>query len=197
MIDMNNPYRVLLYGWLSAVMMMMCAHGVETMTLEQRLAALAQTAAREIHFVEEKHSWILAEPVISEGVLKYDAGTGVLSKQVLKPEQMSMSISGDQIKIMQAKQQRQLQIPKDSPVHDLLLALRALLAGDVAALQRNFIINYQPAETTWVVTLTPRDPVLNGKLARIEVAGKENGNQVDTIEIILANGDRQLMHLQP
>jgi hypothetical protein len=178
-------------GWLLPALW---AYAANDVTVEQKLAALAQSAAAEIRLVEEKHSWVLSKPVISEGVLQYDAATATLSKQVLKPEPMSMSISGDQIKITRAQQQRQLRVPRDSPLRDLLLALRALLAGDVAALRRNFIIDYQAQENTWDIRFTPRDPVLTGKLARISVSGSDD--QVASIDITLANGDRQLMRLQ-
>jgi hypothetical protein len=188
---MKSPYFSITFLWL----LVFCAYGADEPTLEQKLATLAQKAATEIRFVEEQHSWVLAEPVISEGLLKYDAGSGTLTKQVLKPEPMSLTISGDRIDISRGQQQRRLNIARDSPLHDMLLALRALLAGDAAALRRSFIVDYQSRDTPWRIRLTPRDPALGSKLARIEVVGRDD--QVDSIEITLASGDRQLMRLQP
>lgn len=72
----------------------------------------------------------------------------------------------------------------------MLAGFRALLGGDVSALQEDFELSAQGSEAHWMITLTPRSGALKRQLASIVIDGRER--EPRCLTMIDANGDSSI-----
>jgi hypothetical protein len=156
--------------------------------VKERLQLLADQAGTPLNFEETRNSGLLSEPITVRGRLIYDAATGQLTKQVDTPRPARLSVTETHL-VAQVGDgpRRRLPLDRRPDLAGLLVAVRALLAGDVAAVENRFDTTLASDEDTgeWVLALQPRDPNLAEDLRRVEVMGL--GDQVHTLQATLGN----------
>lgn len=166
-------------------------------SLEERLEALAARPDTVLHYEETRQSDLLDEPVIVRGRLEYDADSGRLTKWVDEPKPGRLTVTPTHLEAQSGNgRTRRLPLERRPEFAALLGGIRALLAGDAAALEHAFLGEYgESADGSWTLSLTPRSETVRRRLERIDISGA--GVRVGTITTILADGRRERLRILP
>ena len=89
---------------------------------------------------------------------------------------------------------RALEAAQRADIAPFIDSLRATLAGDLAALERSYMLQYEPRADGWSLLLTPRDARLARTIARIRLAGRDA--QLREVAIDSSDGDRSVMTIE-
>lgn len=156
------------------------------------VAALAQQKALTVRFSEERRLQYLTEPVRLEGTLSFDPPDR-LEKRVLRPKRERMTVEGDLITIETVPGDPKVRVfLSDYPaLGAFVTALRALLSGDPADLERVFLPALAGTEEAWSIRLTPRLPEVRGRVSEIHISGA--GRRIASIDILETGGDRSII----
>lgn len=166
-------------------------------TIERLVAALAVPGERTAAFVERRHSVLFRNPPEVRGTLRF-MPPGLLERDVSHPRRESVRIDGERVTVRtwgedgQPNVQR-LTLAAQPQLAALADTLRAILAGDFAALERRFVMRLAQPPPHWRLELAPRDDQM--PLASIRLAGL--AGEVERIEIVEASGDRTEILLTP
>jgi hypothetical protein len=158
------------------------------------MALLAQHTHARADFVEQQFLAVLDRPLESWGALVYDAPDH-LEKRTEKPREEILLVSGDTIIIERAHRRHELDLRKFPQVLPFVEGIRATLAGDRAALERAFHVEFSGDLGQWMLLLQPSQPALRTAVSQIRIDGERD--QLLHVEIIQADGDRSLMTLRP
>lgn len=161
-------------------------------TLTQLMSSLAQRKHGEVSYREEDHLAILDRPVKSSGVLVYDAPDR-LEKRTLKPKQESLVLQGDELTARRGRRTYHLQLSAYPQVAPLVAAIRDTLAGNEAALERAFKVDFTGTGQDWKLRLVPLDEEVARKVSGVELAGA--GDEIRSVTISQVDGDRSVMTL--
>lgn len=182
---------------IAALMAAACACGTaiaQPWSIE-RLQRLLQGMPRsEVRFTELRESRWLAAPVESSGTLRSSAG--MLEREVELPRRETWRILGDRMQVGTPGSDRVMEIPLERAPALAALAqtLRSVMAGDLEALNRDFLLALAGDERDWTLQLTPRQPDVARQLRQISVQGA--GRRLSTIVIVESLGDRTTTRLQ-
>jgi len=160
--------------------------------LDDVMQRLAARRHGEAGFVERHYLSLLKKPVESRGKLLYDAPDR-LEKITLEPRPESLLLEGDLLTISRdhRSQTRALRsVPQALPMVE---SIRATLAGDRAALERLFRLEFSGDEAHWTLLLIPRETALSDVVSAIRIEG--TGSDLFQVEIRQPDGDRSLMTL--
>lgn len=156
---------------------------------------LAQAPERRAAFREVKRLAALDEPLHSSGTLLYRR-PGYLEKVTLFPHRERLVVDGDRLAITLGDEPpRVVELGGQPALRALIDAVRAPLAGDLAALQRTFEVGTEPAPRGWLLRLTPRDPAAARIVRQVSIHGEDA--DVASIRIVEASGDEQLLLIDP
>jgi len=87
---------------------------------------------------------------------------------------------------------RLAEYPQLAPLID---SIRATLAGDRAALERVFELEFHGTLEHWQLRLTPRDATLAATLTHIDMQGERDA--VREVQVQQGDGDRSVMSITP
>lgn len=146
-----------------------------------------------IAFMETRYSSLLVQPLILEGYLGYKPANRSLVKHVTWPRESHISIDATAIVITNNNQQTRWHLSERPVLHITFLGLRALLEGNLTSLREHFALGYTTSENTWQLLLRPRNKLISQHMESWRITGEES--QIDSIQIIMTNGDRQHMQL--
>ena len=161
--------------------------------LGQLMETLAQTQSSRANFVEKKSIALLDKPVESSGELLYTAPDR-LEKRTFKPKPESMVVKGDELLIERGRQKHRLQLQAYPELAAFIDSIRGTLAGNRAALERNYRLSLEGSAERWTLQLLPLDEKMQAVIQHIRIAGVRD--QVRSIEINQADGDRSVMAIQ-
>jgi Outer membrane lipoprotein carrier protein LolA-like len=163
--------------------------------LDELMRRLASVPERRAVFEEEKTLAVLTEPLRSNGRLLYRRPAH-LEKITYPPHAESLVIDGNRLAITVGDEPpRSVDLEGHPEIAALVDAMRATLAGDLTALQRSFSLQLDGSLAGWRLILGPRDGPTKRLLRRAEIEGA--GDQVRTVIITQANGDRSVMTVHP
>lgn len=164
---------------------------------EQRLQQLAEQAEAPLYFEEIRSSGLLARPMTVRGTLTYDPVTKQLTKQIESPRPARLSVTETHL-VAQVEDGRLRRLPlaQRPDLAALLVAVRALLAGQVDAVMTRFdvALETEVASGEWTLALRPLDAQLAQNLALLEVQGRND--RVHTLQATL-DGEVQRMTILP
>ncbi len=160
--------------------------------LQQVMALLAQRKHGEVSFVEEDDLAILDRPVKSSGMLIYDAPDR-LEKRTLKPKKQSLVLQGDELTVQRGHRTYRVQLSAYPQVAPLVDAIRDTLAGNEAALEKVFKVQFTGTLADWKLLLVPLDEEVVSKVRRVRIAGARD--EIRSVEILQVGGDRSVMTL--
>lgn len=194
--------RVLPSGLMAILMFLGNLAGVTAAAVEQAgwsLQSLMHTIAtvknRNDHFTETKELAILDLTLTQEGTLHFQAPDR-LSKQILTPEPSSFEIAGNQATIKSAGDPDQVISLEDNPqLRAFSESIRAVLAGDLQALQTHFRTKLKGNAEHWELQLEPLDDLLAMQVDHIEVRGE--GSNIRQFIVLENGGDRTVTTLEP
>jgi Outer membrane lipoprotein carrier protein LolA-like len=162
--------------------------------LDRVMGALAQRKHGHVSFVEHKSIAILDKPVESSGELLYDAPDR-LEKRTVKPKPESLVLSGGVVTVQRGRRQYVLDLTQYPQVVPFIESIRATLAGDRAALERVFKLDFSGSLDHWTLGLVPLDPKLVSTVRQIHIEGEKDN--IRSVEIQEADGDHSLLTIGP
>ena len=179
---------------IKALMLLSCflttpVHALELSALLQLFSQQKQSSA---DFNEKKHVSFLDEPIISSGTMKF-ISPNKLQKHILKPEKISQIINANELEIINSDESYTVSLDEHPEFSIMLRATINVLAGDHAALKKDFKINYKTTESNWNLQLSPHDSYVAGYVESIRLEG--NKNIISKITITEPNHDETITYL--
>lgn len=173
--------------------------------LDRLLAALAAAAPGRVRFTEERHLELLTVPVRLSGTLSF-VPPARLERHVLMPREERWTIDGDQVEVEtpaagdRSEDSIVIALSDHAPLAALVTGLRAILAGDAAALAAVYTIALDGGagdadRAGWSLRLTPRPATFREAVQEVRLDG--TGSGIATIEVIETDGDRTLIRIDP
>ena len=162
--------------------------------LDTVMSLLAQRRHGKVEFIEQKFLAILSHPVESSGELLYDAPDH-LEKRTLLPRAETLVLAGSMLTTERGGHTRVLDLHRYPQVQPFVESIRATLAGDRAALERTFHVEFSGTVRRWSLTLAPLDRQLQRTVRQVQIDGSQD--QLLRVEIRQTDGDRSLMTLRP
>jgi Outer membrane lipoprotein carrier protein LolA-like len=161
--------------------------------LDQLMRLLAARRHGEVSFVEQHFMKLTKRPVESLGELIYDAPDR-LEKRTLEPRPETLTVAGSVLTIERKGRSHVIDLEAYPAVVPFVGGIRATLAGDLAALERMFAVDYAGDLAGWALTLTPRDPEVAKTVSRVRIDGMRD--TLLKVEILETDGDRSVMTLR-
>lgn len=136
------------------------------------IGRLAKPAPATVAFREVRFSSLVSEPLIVGGELVYTDATS-LDRRVTLPYRETVAIRGESVRVeREGSPPRSFGLNRAPELRGLLSGFTALLAGDSAALERNFSIAANGSNDAWTLELTPTDKRARRRLQQIVVNGR-------------------------
>lgn len=165
------------------------------LTIAGLMADLAAVPERHATFVETKTLHALAAPIETHGTLAWRR-PDQLEKITAPPHSERLSLSGERLRLTLGDQPtREIDLAAAPPIAGIVTAIRATLAGDLAALERDYSVGLEGDQAHWRLTLVPSDPAVARflRVARIEGSGPTP----DLVAFEQSNGDASVMRITP
>lgn len=170
----------------------------ETWGAQQLMQALAQVKRSESRFVEKKSSVYLAVPLTVTGFLLYEAPLR-LEKHSVTPVDERFAVIGDRVSIEREVQGKrvshQITLADYPALRPFVESVRATLAGDLATLERFYVVACNGTAERWQLHLLPREAELRELVTEVRIAGRHDA--IHSIEVREASGDSSLMTILP
>jgi hypothetical protein len=176
-----------------AGLLLLAALGGAGSELDQVMALLAQRQHGRVEFIEQQFLAVMKRPIESSGELRYDAPDR-LEKRTLLPKQETLELAGGILTTQRGARRRVLDLHRYPQILPFVESIRATLAGDRAALERVFRVEFAGSVERWSLTLTPLDQELLRTVQLVQIDGSRD--QLRHVEIRQADGDRSLMTLR-
>ncbi len=192
---MTRAFRFLL----PVLMLLAIAPGTAAQTapawrVDTLMQSLSHNTGGKARFVERKYLALLDAPIESSGELVYKAPDR-LERHTFKPKPESMVLDGSALTLTRESGSLHMDLRDYPDAAALIESIRSTLAGDRAALERNYRLGLSGARSAWTLDLSPADPKITELVLRIRIEGHDG--QIDTVEILLADGDRSVMQITP
>jgi hypothetical protein len=167
------------------------AEAVDTDTgLDQLMQHLAQRQHGHASFVERHFIAILDRSIETSGELFYDAPDH-LEKRTNLPKPESLILDRGTLSVHRGSHDFVLSLRDYAPVAPFIDSIRAILAGDLPALNRTYTLVFAVEGDRWHLVLVPRDAKLAKVVAKIQVSGVND--EIQTIEFERSGGDHSVM----
>jgi hypothetical protein len=170
--------------------MLLLMGAADISNLDRVMGALAERKHGHVSFTEKKFIAMLDKPVESSGELLYDAPDR-LEKKTLKPKPEDLVLAGGVVSAQRGKHHYTLDLKQYPQVLPFIESIRATLAGDRAALERVFKVDFGGDFEHWTLDLVPLDAKLAKTVEGIHIEGEKDF--IHAVEIREADGDRSLM----
>lgn len=188
-------------AWAKAAVVLLAATAMRSVAAPQEIDAqelmrmLAGVASATASFVETRYSPLLKSPLVTRGVLSYRR-PDLLEKHVEFPSDERMVLEGDRLTMESASADRRLttSVGAAPDIASLIESVRATRAGDLAALERYFMVGVDGTRDSWRLRLTPLTPALGKYVRSVEISG--SGVRMQRIEVQEASGDRTVMEIE-
>lgn len=162
--------------------------------ISQLMADLASNRGGRVRFVETRTIALLDKPVVATGEMTYTAPDR-LEKKTLTPKPETLLLERNMLSIEREKQKLTINLGNQPEALAFVDSIRGTLAGDRAALERNYGLHLAGTPERWTLTLLPSDTRIAALLQRIIVSGSRD--RIRTIEYVQSDGDRSLLTLEP
>jgi len=174
-----------------------CAAAAQSTTppaLDELLQLLAARRHGHVTFTEVQQLAMLDRPLESSGELLYEAPDR-LEKRTLKPKAQTLILEHGVLTARRGHRTHVMALRDYPQVVPFVESIRATLAGDRAALERYFRVQFDGTLGAWTLRLVPVDTTLAGAVKDIRIEGERDA--VRTVEIRQSDGDRSLLSIGP
>jgi len=158
--------------------------------LDEVLRLLASRHHGEVSFVEQRFSSLLKRPVESSGELIYDAPNR-LEKRTLEPHPESLVLVEHVVTVQRGHRSRVLDLKSYPQILPFVESIRATLAGDRGALEREFRVEFSGSLARWSLVLLPVGAGAAKSVSRVRIDGARG--DLLNLEIRRTDGDRSVM----
>lgn len=162
--------------------------------LDELMRLLAARRHGHVRFTEVHVLAILRRPLESSGELSYDAPDW-LEKRTLKPRPETLVLAGGVLSIRRGARTRTLELAQHPELAPWVESIRATLAGDRAALERYFQVDFSGSLAHWSLLLVPKEPARTATIAQIRITGE--GAALHTVETRQPDGDHSVLTIGP
>lgn len=162
--------------------------------LPELMSLLAQNRSGEARFTEQRWVSELGQPLQSSGTLSFVAPDR-FTRTTLSPTQESMSVQGNTVVLKRGNRSRTLSLDATPEVAAIVEAVRGTLMGQGDVLRQHFTPRLSGAAAQWTLELVPLEARLAGQVSQVSISGVRQ--ELHTVEIKLADGDRSLMRIEP
>jgi hypothetical protein len=171
------PLRSLLTALAVTFLVAAVPASAQQLDAQATIAGLAQPEHTNTDFTEVRFSAMLTEPLVISGVLGY-AGAQALDRQVLAPYREETQIRNDRVTVRrEGEPERRFALRRAPELQGLLHAFSAILAGDYAAIERDFTVTATGTMQSWQIELTPRDSRLRERIPQFLIDGRDQQAQ--------------------
>lgn len=140
--------------------------------VDSLLRSFASERPATTPFVEVRFSKLLSRPLAVSGTLEHP-GPKRFVRDVRAPFAERTEIDGDNVTLRREGQKpRRVSLQRAPELRALLGSFGALLAGDAAALERDFKVDAHGSEQSWLLVLEPRDAKVAQRVHDIAVLGR-------------------------
>ncbi len=144
--------------------------------LEQIASQLSKAEISQGHFTQEKQLKFLRKPLLSAGEFTYQQSQGVIWK-TLHPVVSLLLVNGSRLLSNQGEQT----VPPG-----FARVLQAILGGNLAQLNEDFVVSGEIQAAQWTVQLQPKDPLVGKIIAGLTLSGD---SEVRSLEIRETSGN--------
>jgi len=163
-------------------------------SLDGLMKSMAARPEGHAVFTESQFLALLKTRLDSSGELNFRAPDH-LEKLTRKPFAESLVIDSGTLTVTRGSQHHAVALASYPQLAAFIDCIRATLAGDRAALERTFTLQFAADGTRWSLSLTPRDAKLASLVRQIRIEGA--GDAIGTVETLRADGDRSVMTITP
>lgn len=154
------------------------------------LANLARTPPVSTPFVQVSYRGVLDQPLIVSGTMQWLGGDR-MQRDIAKPFSETAKIGDGELSVRRGHGKvHRMALARAPQVGAMLAGFRALLGGDVAAVDKDFTLASDGGAAHWVITLTPRSELMKRQLASIVIDGRDGEPRCLTVRD--ANGDSSI-----
>ncbi|AQU87860.1 hypothetical protein B0W47_10655 [Komagataeibacter nataicola] len=158
------------------------------------IARIGMVPARHNTFHESRHIAALTHDLSSSGELIY-ARPGHVQKITHAPRPETLIVQGTTLSLARGQgPARVVDLSHHAQLAALVEAIRAPLDGDITALRHDYTLAAQGDVAHWTLQLTPL-PAMARYVRTITIDGQNNAMTV--IRVVQANGDTQVMRIDP
>ena len=161
---------------------------------EQLLTLLAERRHGHVAFTEVQQLSILDQPLHSSGELRYEAPDR-LEKRTLEPRAEDLRLEHGMLTIERDHHHRNVSLAEFPQAVPFIESVRATLAGDRAALERYFSVDFSGDLDHWTLELLPTDATMKRSVRRILITGERA--HIGTVRIQHTDGDSSTLTLGP
>lgn len=167
-----------------------------TWNLGQLMRELSSVRTARARFTEKRFLKMLDRPIESSGTLAFEAPAH-LEKLTLMPKRELLRVEQDKVTLeIGAKPKRRILSLSDYPqLRAFVESIRATLAGDQAALERFYQVDFSGSAERWRLKLQPSDTKTKSLVREIRITGRRN--EIVGVEVDQADGDRSVMSMVP
>jgi Outer membrane lipoprotein carrier protein LolA-like len=162
--------------------------------LDALMRLLAMRQHGHVQFVEQQFLSVLDHPLESSGEMSYDAPDR-LEKRTLKPKAQTLVLEHGVLTARRGHRTYVMELRDYPQVVPFVESIRATLAGDRAALERFFRVQFDGTLAHWTLLLVPVDATLAGAVKDIRIEGERDA--IRTVQIRHSDGDRSLLSIGP
>ncbi len=162
--------------------------------LAQLTAQLARVASGEATFTEKRRVEMLDRTLESSGRLVFRA-PDTFVRETLKPRREKLAVAGNVLTMSLGDRSRTVQLDSAPEAAVIIEAVRGTLTGNRESLERLFDAAVSGSAERWSLELVPKDLRLRGQVASVKVSGR--GPTVREVQVLLADGDRSIMTIEP
>ena len=162
--------------------------------LDAVLQALAARRHSHTSFSEVHRLAMLDRPLESSGELLYEAPDH-LEKRTLKPKAEALLLEKGVLTAHRGRRTWTLPLTEYPQVVPFVESMRATLAGDRAALERFFRLDFNGSLEHWTLNLTPVDAAVARSMRQIRFEGTREA--IRTVEITETDGDASVLTVGP
>ena len=191
---LQSPLRAFL-----AVLMALCASSgvnaadADNFDIARLMQLFSQAPESEVAYTEKKYSSLLAEPVVSSGILAYRRPDTV-EKNMTAPRKERFRITGAELIMLRNGLEKRFPLSSQPLLSALAASLRGVLAGDAALLRKYFLVILEGEELAWRLELVPFDDEIARYVERIVVSGR--AGRIEQIEERDSSGDRSVLQVR-
>ena len=170
------------------------ADAADAGALDQLLQLLAAHRGGHVTFTEVQQLAVLDRPLHSAGELLYQAPDR-LEKRTLEPRREDLLLDHGVLTARRGGRSRTLALRDYPQAVPYVESLRATLAGDRAALERYFALQFSGSLAHWTLELTPVAAQIAGTVREVRIAGERDA--IRTVEIRQTDGDASILTIGP
>ncbi|MEO7854572.1 MAG: LolA-related protein [Rubrivivax sp.] len=179
---------------LTAVALCTFCAATSALELSEVMGLLAQRSHVEATFSEERFVSGFEQPLRSSGTLSFTAPDN-FARRTLAPRSEAMIVEGQRVTLERGERVRQLSLDAVPELAAIVSAVRGTLSGDAAALGQHFDIAVSGDTRQWSLRLEPREQRLLQSVRELRIDGALG--EVRRVEVVLADGDRSVMQVEP